>query len=163
MKNLVLLFSIVQLSVFGQTVTPQVMSNGGGFTQTPSGMIAWTFAEPVSATYFASQRYMTMGFHQTDVELGPLIGENRNDGALIVYPNAVADFLNLEFKGLPNGAFDLTMVDAAGRLVYQSTINLTEAETRYSIVMSRFASGTYYLSIKNPGISKTLQIIKTTN
>jgi hypothetical protein len=164
MRFLLLFFSLYCWAATGQTITPQVMSNGGGYTQTPSGSIAWTFAEPISATYFASQKYTTMGFHQTEVEVGTLLNEQDNAEGFVVFPNAVSDFLNLDFRGMTTGNYQLRMHDAAGRLVYDSAILVSEAEKRFSIVMTRFASGTYYLNVSGGRqINKTIQLIKTSN
>jgi hypothetical protein len=163
MHRFILTFTLLSAAASAQTVTPTVLSNGGGYTQTPSGSIAWTFGEPVSASYFASMKYTTMGFHQPEAALGTLIKENENEKGFIVFPNAVSDLLNLDFKGLEATTYNLRMVDAAGRLIYNSDILITESETRYCIIMTKYAAGTYYLTLDNKSFNKTLQIIKTNN
>src|SRR5690242_9955423 len=113
MKNFLILVPVFLASAACcQTVTPTVLSNNGGFTQTSSGSIAWTIGEPVSELYQKPGHITTMGFHQTDLDVIAFLNDHPADAdGIVVFPNPVLDLLNIKLGGLSSGRYALRLHD----------------------------------------------------
>ena len=157
-----LLAVLAVATINGQTVTPVVVANDGGFSQTAAGSVAWTIGEPVSETYKQTTRITTMGFHQTELAVVDFISELEGEEGLVVFPNPVVDVLNLNFKGLKPGTYSITMVDAAGRLVLSEIAVVNENNEKVTLKVSEFASGNYYLNIAGESTGRTIKVTKVT-
>jgi len=144
-----------------QSVTPIVMSNDGGFFDSPQGSVAWTVGEPISETYSQGVNITTMGFHQAEiVEIKTLISKYGKDQSILVFPNPVKDDVNISFKGIDDGTYALELVDALGKLLYQSNANISGTADNVKINVTNYAAGTYFLKINGKDFNKTVKINK---
>ncbi|MBL7930725.1 MAG: T9SS type A sorting domain-containing protein [Bacteroidia bacterium] len=159
-KTLYVLLTLGVMRTFAQTVTPVVVAADGGFYSGSQGSVAWTIGEPVSETY-SSGNITTMGFQQTELELATLLEEQQNGGNFLVYPNPVADLLNIDFSGINRDDYNLKVTDVLGKIVLTSKVNLSEEINFHQISLAQFAAGTYFLIISGNNFNKTVKINKT--
>jgi hypothetical protein len=144
----------------GQTVTPVVLSNQGGFFSSSSGNISWTIGEPVSETYNGATKLMTMGFHQPELDFITLIKEQGEEQSVLVFPNPVKDMLSINFKGLAQGNYKLELIDNIGKIIYQSQTEVTEGNSTFQLKVNEVAAGNYFLRVDSKNFSKTVKINK---
>lgn len=152
----VLSFSFIQ----AQTVTPTVIASDGGSYVNAQGQIEWTIGEPVSETFTNANNSITNGFHQPGLDLATLIKEQRINQEILVYPNPVKENLEINFKGIKSGEYKLVMVDALGKLIYDTRISLSENVQNFHLKMNDVAAGNYFLSIEGANFNKTVKINK---
>lgn len=158
------LYSVIYVVSFSfmqaQTVTPTVISSDGGSYANSQGQIEWTIGEPVSETYITANNTITNGFHQPVLELVTLLNELSSNQEILVYPNPVKENLQINFKGIKTGDYKLVMVDALGKLIYNSQMSLSESSQNFHLKMTDVAAGNYFLSIEGSNFNKTVKINK---
>lgn len=71
-----------------------------------------------------------------------------NDFENTVYPNPVTDVLNAEITSSFNNALTFTLVNTAGKIVYQKTENVVKGKSIIAVNMLNKASGLYILNVK---------------
>lgn len=81
----------------------------------------------------------------------------RNE-SLKTFPNPVVDVLNI--SGEAEGTATLELVDAAGRVVYSSSVTTNDNVLEKSIDMAGFAAGSYVLKVVLNNEVKTFKIVK---
>lgn len=72
-----------------------------------------------------------------------------------VYPNPSSGLLNLKFEGIQNNT-SVDLYDATGRLV----ISRSAGNTELQLDLSGYASGLYYMKVKNGEAVETLKVVK---
>lgn len=101
MKKIILFFSVISLSSFAQTITPQVINTaGGGGTVGSTGVETYyNIGEPITSTINNSSNTITQGFLQPDIlgvldlSITPLFQNesclNQKDGLISLVLNTV--------------------------------------------------------------------------
>jgi Secretion system C-terminal sorting domain len=149
---------------FAQSVDPTVTSANGGSAVFSQGSIAWTIGEPISETYTTTSNMATMGFHQPEVIISGLAEETDGNSSILLYPNPVADELNLNFTGLQEGTYQIAIYDALGKLIYTAKKEVSSATSQSEVIkLDEVANGNYIISIvstKN-NYSKSIKFIKS--
>lgn len=69
---------------------------------------------------------------------------------LDVYPNPARDLLHVRFNAPENGAYTMQLVDATGKLVFQTAGNCEEGVNETAVDVSQYASGVYHLLLYLP-------------
>ncbi len=163
-KTITCLLFICTYTLFSQSVEPTVYSSNGGSFIIPQGSIAWTIGEPISETYTTTTNVATMGFHQPVGLLTGLAEETAGNSSILLYPNPVADELNLNFTGLKDGSYTIVIYDAQGKLIYTGQKELSTSNSQSEIIkLTEAANGNYFISIvstKN-NYSKSIKFIKS--
>ena len=89
------------------------------------------------------------------------------DHTIHIYPNPTQGELILEMEGDKFQEGQITLIDASGKTVYQSSLTSLSNRTPHRISMQSFASGNYVLTLQQVGEKKTLQprsyLIQKTN
>jgi ELWxxDGT repeat protein len=85
------------------------------------------------------------------------------DGSVLsVYPNPAKDQLNIRLdKGFSSQHVSFMITDQKGRQLYSSEVNGMAGSSLYTIDISRFAQGTYYLQMMTDKGVVTTKFIKT--
>lgn len=144
----------------GQTITPVVYSNQGGYSSLSGGSISWSIGEPVSESYSTPQRIHTMGFQQPELAIVSLIAEQGEDKDILIYPNPVEDILNINLNGLNEGIYKIDLIDNIGKLIHQSQGNVTKEKNTLQLKVNEIASGNYFIRIESTHFSKSVKINK---
>jgi len=76
-----------------------------------------------------------------------------------VFPNPTTYMVNVDLSQLPQGEYQLYLLDLSGKVVYKQTATKSNTE----IDMSSFATGTYVLNVQTKGTQKveTFKIVKS--
>ena len=164
--QLLILFTLAFVATCAaQSITPVVISAGGGDTATGNVGLSWTVGEPVGETVSSTDVQVTQGFHQSHFEIISVEEHKELGFDITVYPNPATDVINVEmsFIGkLPapqETAFKVVLTDNTGKVLMTETIQNT---TAYKIVMQHYAQGQYILQITGTdgALYKSAQIIK---
>ena len=152
-------------SGFAQSITPEIISTGGGDTSTANVSLSWTIGEPLSETISSTSTKITQGFHQNHLEIVS-IEEHKEFGYEIkVYPNPSTDFINVEltfigkFSTTGNTEFKIMLIDNLGKILMSEVI---KNKLEYMIPMQDYAAGQYILKITGTegNLYKSVQITK---
>lgn len=94
-------------------------------------------------------------------------GLSFTDHNIHIYPNPTQGELILEMEGDPFQQGQITLFDAGGKTVYQSSLTSLSNHTQHRISMQSFASGNYVLTLQQVGEKNTIQsrsyLIQKTN
>ena len=83
------------------------------------------------------------------------------ESSISVYPNPIQNnTINIQFNNQPTGDYQVTLLDNAGQLVYESEITLTESNTTAALAVSnKLAKGIYQLKLQGPQNNHSIQKI----
>ncbi len=133
----------------------EVISTQGDSYSNSTGNVSFTVGEVVTATATDGTYTLTQGFHQTNWNfLG--LEDYQPDVEATVYPNPVAEALNIRMEAFTNVRYILT--DANGKVV--ASDKLTTSET--AIAVTDFAPGAYTLQLlmADNSLLKTFKLVK---
>ena len=85
--------------------------------------------------------------------------ELKLQSSIRVFPNPTTFMVNVDLSQLPQGEYQLYLLDLSGKVVYNQSTTATSSQ----IDMSTFATGTYVLNLQTKGMQKleTFKIIKS--
>jgi hypothetical protein len=130
---------------YAQSLVNEVVSSAGSYSSSASGSLSQTSGEAVVATLQDGQSMLTQGFQQPfTITVGVQTPEQL--GSVQVYPNPVADQLNIDLSEEWSGS-TIELFDAAAKLVFTSKSNVGLCRLQFA----GLADGLYELRI----ISKT--------
>ena len=114
-------------------------------------------------TYVASNQLSFVGDEVCGSPKSPVILTFNVDGvgdALTVYPNPVDDELNIKGVVDNNEDVSIEIFDLTGKLVYSSTVSVSDYTLEALVNMTDFTSGSYMLKVTQNGESNTFKIVK---
>ena len=114
-------------------------------------------------TYVASNQLSFVGDEVCGSPKSPVILTFNVDGvgdALTVYPNPVDDELNIKGVVDNNEDVSIEIFDLTGKLVYSSTVSVSDYTLEALVNMTDFSSGSYMLKVTQNGESNTFKIVK---
>lgn len=80
----------------------------------------------------------------------------KDNTSIMVFPNPTASMLNIELNGINAGAqLQIQVLDASGKVVKSD--NLTFSNQQYSIDVSSYSNGMYFLKIKGNTINEIVK------
>jgi len=142
-----LLGLIINQNVFGQSITPSTINNGGGFSTT----LEWSIGESASIANFTSATHLL----NTGV-LQPITIENKgNNGnssdlgiVVTIGPNPTNDLVHLKLKFKELGHLLLQLTDAKSALVFSKEVEITNNNSyENDLRMEQYAAGVYFLRV----------------
>ena len=151
----------VLLSLDGGYTWPYTL--GSGVPNTGS----YSFTVPVVSTTTA--RVMVEGagnifFDINDknftIEQSVGITSNQNAGSVSISPNPTTGELNLAMINEEKGKIDVIITDITGKVMHSATINKSASFMKYSLSISDFANGIYFVHIKGTSSKYVKKIIK---
>ena len=132
----------------------EVVSTGGGQSESNEYQLSWTIGEPVISTFTATGNILTQGFHQTKLIVTP-ISSLVQDLKIKVYPNPTTQKVFIDV-GLQQN-FHYELYNAGGELLKKNTLELAINE----INTEAFANGTYYIKIHDKhSLIRTYKLVK---
>lgn len=157
MKKILLLFFAVSFrTATAQSLSPDVIATSGSSFNDGTSQLDWTLGEPFTSTFSAGSDVLTQGFHQPNL-LATAINNIETDYSLLVYPNPSIDYIQLQFQNLKN-TVTIQLLSSDGKLLQSQELKTT---AELQIDMSKYAAGTYLLSVKdNQSKVKTYQVVK---
>jgi hypothetical protein len=87
------------------------------------------------------------------------VEELKLQSSIRVFPNPTTFMVNVDLSQLPQGEYQLYLLDLSGKVVYDQSATATSSQ----IDMSTFATGTYVLNVQTKGTQKveTFKIVKS--
>ena len=71
------------------------------------------------------------------------------------------DFVYLEFvNGMPNSETEIRLIDMKGSLVYQNSLNVSQAKSRIEIPLKNLPAGVYSILLSMDGSNYAIPIVK---
>ena len=154
--KLLLLFIIFSKINFAQSISPVVISSGGGFTANGSAMLSSTVGEPMVETFSAGTVILTQGFQQPE-DFGVSVKDLVHPAAGFSFgPNPTAGSMNLWFDDRSEANVSITLHDIEGKLIFANEIRKAAGSNYISMDLSEFAAGEYLVgvTISFPGNQK---------
>lgn len=146
---LLLVFILIPIINFGQSISGLVISNGGQQEILTGGVIlSWTIGETVVSS--ENQNAITnLGFHQgglliTAIEKKDTFEENTNKW--VVFPNPSSTYFTIQHSSTENlnEQWNYRLMDASGREVLQGQLENTSP---FQQSVEHLAAGTYLLML----------------
>ncbi len=157
MKKFILLFvALTVKTVIAQSVSPNLIATSGTSFNDGTSQLDWTMGEPVTVTFAVGSDMLTQGFQQPNL-LATSINNVETDYSVLVFPNPSIDFIQLQFHNLKQ-ILTIDLFSSDGKLLQSKEVNTV---SELQIDMSKYAAGTYLLSVKDSNSKiKTYQVIK---
>jgi hypothetical protein len=135
----------------------EVVASGGDYFSNVNGSLGFTIGEPVIETFQGTTKITTQGFQQTRLLIAEVEDFQNSDLNIEAYPNPTHNFLNIRVNNWNNVRIKYKMYDSDGKLLLHDESTSQE----FSIPMTRFEPGTYYLRLTTRHEElKTFKIIK---
>jgi len=145
-----------------QSLSNEVTGSSGNHSSAPPGhSLSWTLGEPVVQTFSAPGHTLTQGFHQPEISLTGIPDEPVN-GEITAYPVPTEGIVNINFNGLPQGKYVLTIHDLEGRILQSSQINVEQEQYLHTTDISGLAGATYLFTVSSASfkIHKTFRVVR---
>jgi hypothetical protein len=128
----------------GQTLSSQVVSNGGNTVIAPQMRLSWTLGEIAVTRWEAPNNsgILTEGFHQPSIQLSK--NTLSNSEVVQIVPNPVRGLLNLKLSSAEHTVFLANLHDSQGRILLKNILLKNSIE----IDMSNYPAGVYFLTIR---------------
>ncbi len=155
------------MGLHAQSLTPSMLSSGGGIATGEYTMLEWTLGEMAVQSINDTDMLFTEGFHQPTlkvevVESAPFAQEIEEAAAYQVFiqPNPVASVLHIRVEGASEEIVKVELLDASGRRLRRETMLLPEKQLQMQL--EDLASGIYFLQIRkqNGSYIKTYKVSK---
>ncbi len=159
MKHKFLFFLLlVAFKVRSQTMTPNTINNGGGYSST----MEWSMGESVSiANFIASGYSLNTGVLQpmTSIvtainEYGPAVFGTQ----ITIGPNPTTNLLHIKARFNQVGSLSLQLLDAKSTIVFTQEAGTIFSSYEKDILMENYPSGVFYMKVyfkPSNGIAKT--------
>jgi hypothetical protein len=161
---LFLLFILITMSGWGQSLELSILTTGGDFATGKSGSLSWTLGEMVIETVSTTDHYLTQGFQQSFHELMTSLEPVTKEINFSIYPNPAKDHVNIDITtGSRFFCYQIEIIDLTGEMVYQSELLCNSFHQRTSI--AHFSSSLLLIRITGQSgeILKTWKVIKLYN
>lgn len=159
MKHKFLFFLLlVAFKVRSQTMTPNTINNGGGYSST----MEWSMGESVSiANFIASGYSLNTGVLQpmtsivkTINEYGPVVFGSQ----ITIGPNPTTNLLHIKARFNELGNLSFQLLDAKSTIVFTQEAGTIFSSYEKDILMENYPSGVFYMKVyfkPSNGIAKT--------
>lgn len=159
MKHKFLFFLLlVAFKVRSQTMTPNTINNGGGYSST----MEWSMGESVSiANFIASGYSLNTGVLQpmTSIvtainEYGPAVFGTQ----ITIGPNPTSNLLHIKARFNQVGSLSLQLIDAKSSIMFTQDAGTIFSTYDKDILMENYPSGVFYMKVyfkPITGIAKT--------
>lgn len=133
-------------AVRGQSSSPNVLNNSGGYGVIDGNTFEWSIGEIVVSTQTGGSIIVTQGLLQPrdgklavpDTKLGPLLN---------VFPNPSTSIININFNAPAEGTLAYKLMDVTGKLVMDNSYDVKQGTTVKQIDIRVLANATYILNV----------------
>jgi len=151
-----IIFSLIFSDSYTQSINRQVIASAGGYDTSSIGSLSWTLGETIVETVENSSInfILTQGFQQPDefhIDTIDAVHEIGSNIFISLYPNPVAQILNLTIRHGSVMKMQIQLLDMLGRMIHYDEMNGTEANSNYQIDVNALAVGMYALKMYTEG------------
>jgi hypothetical protein len=147
-KLVLFVFNILILgNVYGQSITPYALNNGGGYSST----MEWSIGESVSiANFIASGYSLNTGLLQpmTSIvtainEYGPAVFGSQ----ITIGPNPTINLLHIKARFNQAGTLSLQLLDSKSAQIFTQEVGTIFSTYEKDILMETYPSGVFYMRV----------------
>jgi hypothetical protein len=143
----IVLYLFTQLNA--QQISTSLIGSAGDYFTTETMTLSWSMGEVAVETFSINDLYLTQGFHQANdfstIISHPVVSIQK----IKVFPNPTSHSFTVEFsdaKGVENdNTYEIQIFNMEGQLLRSKTI----IESRNSVDIEHFNTGTYIVRIRN--------------
>ena len=159
--TLLLIMGIFSLTLFSQSLSPEVIATAGDYFVGSNASLSWTIGEPIIETVSADGITLTQGFQQSYYMILAVQDNDTDTYDVRIYPVPARDFINIEITSSVYPAnLNLELFDVMGMQVYETFIESTTFHEK--IQLSQYQTNMFFLKITNTANQqvKTFKILK---
>ena len=144
MKKSFLIFSFIFSCGYGfsQGIIQQVYASSGAYASNANFSLSYTIGEAITSTLTGGSYFLTQGFQQPNYNV-TLVEDYAAGANLIVYPNPVDDFINIDLGSFNSEKYRYELYDITGKLMQNG--NITDKITKLD--MTPYASDIYFIRL----------------
>ncbi len=154
MKHFVF-FSIAFAITVNVSLSQEVISSSGNYSESSSNSLSWTIGELACSTLINSNSILTQGFQQSGISVANTKTDIGLDIKINVFPNPAAEYLNISIENYYNMRYQF--LDTTGKILSSNLLrsNITK------VLLSSYSNGSYILRLINKdNKTKTFLIVK---
>ncbi|PCH67150.1 MAG: hypothetical protein COC01_06380 [Bacteroidetes bacterium] len=147
-----LIFCFFTVNGIGQSLSPEIATTSGDFSEGTNATLSWTIGEVMIETYNGSYALLTQGFNQPD-SIESTIGINRKLLDITnfkVYPNPTHNKIIIEYSLERDNRVEISIYDIIGKKL-QNIVNKSQNKGDYYYTFDfkefDFQAGNYFLKI----------------
>lgn len=134
------------LSVQAQTLSPSVISSGGGYTAENIGSLSFTISEMTMVETFVKGSIMlTQGFQQPEISTVSIEDVEITPCDIVLHPNPTSGKLLLSFFSGSSSLNSVKIYNLNGTPVFYDTFHSITGQNSITIDLSRQTRGMYFL------------------
>jgi len=146
-----------------QSASPQVIATAGDYFVGTNMSLSWTLGELITETVTDGTYTLTQGFQQPHYNISSIEEPKNNNnplGDINIYPNPVADQLNVSFKDMNQKHVTIALIDMNGKILINDIAESTTSVKQ--LVMTNVAKGNYVLRFvtKDGKFTKSFKVVK---
>ena len=134
-------------TIYSQSITPNTLNNGGGFTTS----MDWSMGESVSIAHFTTANYnLNTGVLQpmTSIvtainEYGPAVFGSH----ITIGPNPTFNLLHIKARFNQAGSLSYQLIDAKSTIVFTQEVGTIFSSYDKDIFMENYPSGVFYMKV----------------
>jgi hypothetical protein len=156
-------FLLLGSSGMAQTLGRSSISSGGNTGKSGTIILSYNIGEPVTELHFKSIfGSLSIGFMQPDADILSAVLIKNISQELAVYPNPViSGTAKLDFKNIPNGTYQVEVIDAVGHVLYTKNIAYSiDNKINLDLNVAGFKGGTYYIRVRNGLVQGQVKLVK---
>jgi hypothetical protein len=155
---IILILLVNLLSVFSQTITTPIILSSGGASASDKSAISWSLGDLVVNSVEGNNNSLLNG-SQFDLEIITALEKVIPD--IQVFPNPVAEILNIEFNEQKTGLFQIRIYDAKGVKFFQKDVQTNqENEISFDFSDTILPLGMWLLEIQSKDATHLYKLIK---
>lgn len=137
-------FVIYTSSLFGQSLSPNVIASSGNVDVTNNITLEWTLGEVFVKTGQVNTNYLTEGYHQP-ITVKSIDDNTNSTYSISIAPNPVNSILYITISSEENEQLTIRLMNANAKILYTDKANSNN--DLKEIDMSSYQSGMYILNI----------------
>ena len=135
----------------GQSVWPSTLNATGGSATISGRQFEWSVGEMTLVNTFATSTVvLTQGILQPGISVTE-VGHTAYFQQVEVFPNPTDAIVNVRFNSLLQGTLAMRLMDMAGRVVLEQSIDVFQGLNTTQVNMANLAGATYMLQLSLTG------------
>ncbi|MEO8085353.1 MAG: T9SS type A sorting domain-containing protein [Bacteroidota bacterium] len=153
--NLLCFGFIFSGTVEAQSLSPTVISSGGGFSANGSAMLSSTVGEMAMVeTFNNTSVILTQGFQQPEDFNVSIKSVDHSVAGISVFPNPSSGLIKLVFETSEELDLSIVIYDLNGKIIYRNSARKATQNNFIALDLSAFAAGDYILECRNTDNTK---------
>ena len=141
-------FVLTCLSVQAQTLSPSVISAGGGYATSASASLSYTVAEMTMVeTFTQASSMLSQGFQQPELLTVSINEEQISQGEILLYPNPTNGQVSLSYQSGESAQNSVKIYNLLGAIVLSETYSASSGLNTLNFDLSQYNQGIYILEL----------------